>query len=119
MLCEEKMSERQKFENRHNEIKAKDLKLNIQRGQSGDDNFNMSNEMLTIADGKNPFTESKLDYRKYPDGIAGISLAPCGATFPYGKDPKNCNIRITPTRPRAREARLATEVLALCVQLAS
>jgi DNA-binding transcriptional MocR family regulator len=52
-------------------------------------------------------------------GEAGVSLTPAGATFPYGKDPGNRNIRIAPTRPPVKEVEQAMEVLALCVKLAS
>lgn len=52
-------------------------------------------------------------------GEAGVSLTPAGATFPYGKDPGNRNIRIAPTRPPVEEVEQAMEVLALCVKLAS
>jgi DNA-binding transcriptional MocR family regulator len=50
---------------------------------------------------------------------AGVSLTPAGATFPEGKDPANSNIRLAPTRPQLAEVRLAMEVVAACVQLAS
>ncbi|MCW2522272.1 MAG: transcriptional regulator with domain and aminotransferase domain protein, partial [Frankiales bacterium] len=50
---------------------------------------------------------------------AGVSLTPAGATYPEGKDPSNSNIRLAPTRPELAEVRLAMEVVATCVQLAS
>jgi DNA-binding transcriptional MocR family regulator len=49
----------------------------------------------------------------------GVSLTPAGATYPNGKDPNNSNIRLAPTRPPVNEVRLATEVVATCIQLAS
>jgi DNA-binding transcriptional MocR family regulator len=50
---------------------------------------------------------------------AGVALTPAGATYPFGKDPKDCNIRISPTRPPVDQVRKAMEVVAVCVQLAS
>ncbi len=48
----------------------------------------------------------------------GVKVTPAGATFPYGRDPLDRNIRIAPTIPSLEEIRIATEVLAVCVQLA-
>jgi DNA-binding transcriptional MocR family regulator len=50
---------------------------------------------------------------------AGVALTPAGATYPFGKDPDNRNIRISPTRPPLEQVRKAMEVVAVCVQLAS
>ncbi|MEV5346975.1 aminotransferase class I/II-fold pyridoxal phosphate-dependent enzyme [Streptomyces achromogenes] len=50
---------------------------------------------------------------------AGIALTPAGATFPYGKDPRDRNIRIAPTYPGRDELGDALEGLALCVELAA
>lgn len=50
---------------------------------------------------------------------AGVTLTKAGATFPYGKDPRNRNIRIAPTFPSTEELGAAIEVLCLCVQLVS
>lgn len=52
-------------------------------------------------------------------GLAGVKLTSAGATFPYGKDPKDRNIRIAPTFPELDEVGKATEVLAVCVLLAA
>ncbi|MBN2221529.1 MAG: aminotransferase, partial [Vallitaleaceae bacterium] len=49
----------------------------------------------------------------------GVTLTPAGATFPYGKDPKDSNIRIAPTFPPLSELELAIEILATCVLSAS
>jgi aspartate/methionine/tyrosine aminotransferase len=49
----------------------------------------------------------------------GVTLTKAGATFPYGKDPRNRNIRIAPTFPSVKELESAIEVLCLCVQLVS
>ena len=49
----------------------------------------------------------------------GVILTGAGATFPYGKDPKDCNIRIAPSFPTPEEMELASKVFVLCVKLAS
>jgi len=50
---------------------------------------------------------------------AGVALTPAGATYPFGKDPGDRNIRLSPTRPPLDQVRKAMEVVAVCVQLAS
>jgi DNA-binding transcriptional MocR family regulator len=50
---------------------------------------------------------------------AGVTLTKAGASFPYGKDPQDRNIRIAPTFPAKAEVKNAIEVLCLCVQLIS
>ena len=50
---------------------------------------------------------------------AGVVLTGAGATFPYGKDPKDSNIRIAPSFPTPEEMALATDVFVLCTKLVS
>ena len=50
---------------------------------------------------------------------AGVKLTNAGATFPYGKDPQDCNIRIAPSLPSTQELEKATEVLAVITKLAT
>ena len=50
---------------------------------------------------------------------AGVVMTPAGATFPYGKDPKDSNIRIAPSFPTPAELKLATEIFVLSVKLVS
>jgi DNA-binding transcriptional MocR family regulator len=49
----------------------------------------------------------------------GVTLTGAGATFPYGKDPDDKNIRIAPTFPPCDELKKASEILCLCVKLAA
>jgi DNA-binding transcriptional MocR family regulator len=49
----------------------------------------------------------------------GVALTPAGASFPYGKDPRDRNIRIAPSFPSVDDVRAAMEVLATCVLLAA
>ena len=50
---------------------------------------------------------------------AGVVLTGAGASFPYGIDPNDTNIRIAPTYPTLEELAKAAEVLCLCVKLAA
>ncbi len=50
---------------------------------------------------------------------AGMKLTEAGATYPYGKDPKDANLRIAPSYPALGELRKAAQVLCLCVKLAA
>ncbi|MCL2105904.1 MAG: aminotransferase class I/II-fold pyridoxal phosphate-dependent enzyme [Oscillospiraceae bacterium] len=50
---------------------------------------------------------------------AGVVLTPAGATFPYGKDPEDKNLRIAPTFPPVEELREAAELLTLCARIAA
>ena len=49
----------------------------------------------------------------------GVVMTGAGATFPYGKDPKDSNIRIAPTFPSVEEMKEAAQVFVLCVKLVS
>ena len=50
---------------------------------------------------------------------AGLVLTPAGATFPYGIDPEDRNVRIAPTFGNLTELQGAMQILTLCVKLAS
>ncbi|RAV22898.1 aminotransferase class I/II-fold pyridoxal phosphate-dependent enzyme [Paenibacillus contaminans] len=50
---------------------------------------------------------------------AGVTLTKAGATFPYGTDPRDRNIRIAPSYPTLAELETAIEVICVCVEIAS
>ncbi len=52
-------------------------------------------------------------------GQAGVKLTPAGATFPYGEDPNDQNIRIAPSVPTLQEVESAMQIFVNCVKLAT
>ena len=50
---------------------------------------------------------------------AGVTMTGAGATFPYGKDPKDSNIRIAPSLPPVEELEQAIAVLCVCLKIAA
>jgi len=50
---------------------------------------------------------------------AGIAMTPAGASYPYGDDPNNRNIRIAPSFPSPEELAVAIDGLSTCVLLAA
>ncbi len=50
---------------------------------------------------------------------AGVIMTGAGATYPYGNDPKDSNIRIAPSFPTPEEMKEAAKLFALCVKLVS
>ena len=50
---------------------------------------------------------------------AGVKLTPAGASFPYGNDPEDNNIRLAPTLPTIDELDQAIRVFVVCVKLAT
>jgi len=50
---------------------------------------------------------------------AGVEMTPAGATYPYGKDPHDSNIRIAPSLPPVAELEKAMDVFCTCIKLAA
>jgi len=50
---------------------------------------------------------------------AGVTMTGAGATFPYGKDPQDSNIRIAPSLPPVEELEQAIAVLCVCLKIAA
>lgn len=50
---------------------------------------------------------------------AGVVLTGAGAAFPYGRDPRDSNIRIAPSFPAPEELAMAADLFVLCVKLVS
>ncbi len=50
---------------------------------------------------------------------AGVVMTAAGATYPYGKDPNDSNLRIAPSLPPVAELKQAIEVLCVCLKLAA
>ncbi len=50
---------------------------------------------------------------------AGLTMTPAGATYPYGIDPNDSNIRIAPSLPPVEELREAMDVFCTCLKLAA
>ena len=50
---------------------------------------------------------------------AGVVMTGAGATYPYGKDPKDSNIRIAPNYPPLDELKVAMELFCICAELAA
>ena len=50
---------------------------------------------------------------------AGVAMTPAGATWPYGKDPRDTSIRIAPTFPSMHDLEAAGRLFCLCVKIVS
>ena len=50
---------------------------------------------------------------------AGVVMTPAGATFPYGVDPRDRNIRVAPTLPPVEELEQAMEIFCVSMRLAA
>lgn len=63
------------LEEKYRNIVAEGLALNMERGQPADENFDLSNQMLTIVGEDDLITPSGLAIRNYPGGVSGIAEA--------------------------------------------
>ena len=50
---------------------------------------------------------------------AGVEMTPAGATYPYGIDPQDSNIRIAPSLPPVADLEMAMDVFCICIKLAA
>lgn len=50
---------------------------------------------------------------------AGVTMTGAGATYPYGRDPRDSNIRIAPTYPPLEELQVAMELFCICAEMAA
>lgn len=50
---------------------------------------------------------------------AGVTMTGAGATYPYGRDPQDSNIRIAPSLPPVEELKQAMQIFCLCVKIAA
>ncbi len=50
---------------------------------------------------------------------AGVTLTKVGATYPYGKDPEDKNLRIAPTYPKDTDLALACDILTLAIKMSA
>ncbi len=50
---------------------------------------------------------------------AGVTMTGAGATYPYGNDPKDSNLRIAPSYPSPAELRTAMELFCICAEMAA
>jgi len=48
---------------------------------------------------------------------AGVALTPAGASYPYGKDPSDSNIRLAPSFPGIEDIEKAVRILAICAKI--
>jgi len=50
---------------------------------------------------------------------AGLVMTDAGATWPYGKDPQDSNLRIAPSLPPVEELKEAMKVFCICAKMAA
>ena len=66
------MTDTSELSKKFNAFKNMSLNLNMERGQPADQNFDLSLKLLSAIDEKNYITDSGVDIRNYPGGVAGL-----------------------------------------------
>ena len=90
----------------------------VPEGKTAEDNL-----VVKLVESYTQLPENPLPHwelaRKYDiiDFDLGVKLTPAGATWPYGKDPRDTNIRIAPSYPTVEDLEAALDVLVLAVKL--
>lgn len=69
------MNTLQQLREQYEAVQALGLKLNMQRGQPSDADFDLSNQLLTAVGEDDFITPSGIDLRNYPGGVAGLPEA--------------------------------------------
>lgn len=69
------MNELQTLRSEYERVRQAGLALNIERGQPGDDNFDLANGMLTAVSERDLVTPSGIAIRNYPGGVTGLPEA--------------------------------------------
>ena len=69
------MDDLQSLQRDYDRVKNSGLKLNMERGQPGDDNFDLSNRLLSIVTENDLLTPTGVAIRNYPGGVAGLPEA--------------------------------------------
>lgn len=105
----------------HREILAPKFKAVIDEFENGLDEYGVAewtkpNGGYFISLNVMPGTAKRV-YSLCKEG--GVTLTTVGATFPYGIDPEDKNIRIAPSYPPVDELLAATRLLCICVRLAA
>ena len=72
---EYKMTDYDALQKQYQAYKARNLSLNMERGQPADANFDLSLPILSAVDETNYITDSGIDIRNYPGGVLGLPEA--------------------------------------------
>ena len=92
----------------------------VPEGKTAEDNL-----VVKLVESYTQLPENPLPHwelaRKYDiiDFDLGVKLTPAGATWPYGKDPRDTNIRIAPSFPPVEELEQAMQIFCLALRMAA